>query len=187
MSSSLAVQLAQNASLNSALLTDRARKRTTDSYLFAQKDADVYDFESILSLATNALLQLSSLNPDFGVYENTLFSRASRNTDRTLLSKDANKQLDKAIGTFLAMLSPYIMDAPAGKVLEWLVRRYRYGSLCSRHFQLFDHLQNPRIQYRPSAFCFPTLPRSTSLHQNALNTANQVSKYFLIVSGRLNI
>ncbi|KAH8833345.1 armadillo-type protein [Flagelloscypha sp. PMI_526] len=125
MASSLALQLAQNASLNSALLTDRSKKRAPESYLFSAKDADAYDLESILALATNALLQLALLNPDFSPFENTLFSRASKGTDRTLLAKDANKQLDKSIGKFLSLLGPYVMEPPAGKVLEWLVRRYR--------------------------------------------------------------
>ncbi|KAF8966928.1 armadillo-type protein [Flammula alnicola] len=40
-------------------------------------------------------------------------------------SREAIEELDKAIEEFLWLLSPYLMEPPAGKVLEWLVRRFR--------------------------------------------------------------
>ncbi len=50
MPSSLAVQLAQTASLNSALLVDRARRKPTQSYLFTGREAEKHDLDSIHAL-----------------------------------------------------------------------------------------------------------------------------------------
>ncbi|KIY65181.1 hypothetical protein CYLTODRAFT_357230 [Cylindrobasidium torrendii FP15055 ss-10] len=123
--SSLAAQLTAGASLNSALLVDRSRRKPTESYLFTGRDADTHDLDSIYALGTNGLLQLASVDPKFQSFEKPLFSSASRDTDRTLLPKAASQELDKTIAKFLGKLGPYLMEAPAGKVLEWLVRRYR--------------------------------------------------------------
>lgn len=123
--SSLAAQLAQHASLNSALLVDRSRRKPTSSYLFADKEADQHDLESIYALAVNAFIQLSSISPSLRSYEDQLFSDQAKATDRTLLSTEANDELDEAIGKFLALLGPHLMEAPAGRVVEWLVRRFR--------------------------------------------------------------
>jgi U3 small nucleolar RNA-associated protein 10 len=124
--SNLAAQLAQHASLNSALLVDRSRRKPTSSYLFTDKEADQHDLESIYSLAVNAFIQLSSLSPSLCLYEDRLFSDQAKVTDRTLLSTEANHELDEAIGKFLALLGPHLMEAPAGRVVEWLVRRFRF-------------------------------------------------------------
>ncbi|ESK96722.1 u3 small nucleolar RNA-associated protein 10 [Moniliophthora roreri MCA 2997] len=125
MVSSLAAQLAQNASLNSSLLVDRSRRKQTESYLFTGKDADQYDLDSLYALAVNGFLQLVSLNPTLGTYEDALFSHSAKSTDRTLLTAEANSELDASISSFLQALGPYLMEAPTGKVIEWLVRRFR--------------------------------------------------------------
>ncbi|KAG6866337.1 hypothetical protein C0991_005804 [Blastosporella zonata] len=123
--SSLAAQLAQNASLNTALLVDRSLRKAAESYLFTGREADQHDLESIHALGVNGLLQLALLNPSLRKYEDQLFSEYAKSTDRTLLSSEANAELNAALGTFLALLGAYVMEAPTGKVLEWLVRRFR--------------------------------------------------------------
>jgi U3 small nucleolar RNA-associated protein 10 len=40
--------------------------------------------------------------------------------------------LNKSISGFLALCGPFLMDAPTGKVLEWLVRRFRYAASLMR-------------------------------------------------------
>ncbi|KAF8889071.1 hypothetical protein BD779DRAFT_1714897 [Infundibulicybe gibba] len=122
---SLATQLAQSASLNRSLLVDRSRRKAGESYLFTGKEADIHDLESIYALGVNGLLQLSTLNPSLRQYHQPLFSDQAKTTDRTLISVDENNELNKAIEGFLFMLGPYLMEAPTGKVLEWLVRRFR--------------------------------------------------------------
>jgi U3 small nucleolar RNA-associated protein 10 len=125
MASSLATQLAQSASLNAALLIDKSRRKAVESYLFTGREADHHDLESIHALASNGLLELSTLNPSIRAYESSLLSDAMKGLDRTLLGKEASKELDRSIDGFLALLGPHLMDAPTGKVLEWLVRRFR--------------------------------------------------------------
>ncbi|KAA1474189.1 hypothetical protein DENSPDRAFT_781033 [Dentipellis sp. KUC8613] len=125
MVTSLAAQLAQNASLNSSLLVDRSRRKPTASYLFTGRDADQHDLDSIHALASNAFLQLRQLSPALYTYEAVLFSDAAKGVDRTLLQADAAKELDANIKATLSLLGPFLMEAPTAKVLEWLVRRFR--------------------------------------------------------------
>ncbi|KAF7326662.1 U3 small nucleolar RNA-associated protein 10 [Mycena venus] len=125
MVSSLAAQLPKGASLNTTLLVDRSRRKAAESYLFTGREADQHDLESIHALGVNGFLQLATLNAAFREFEGPLFSDGSRDTDRTLLSAEAIVQIDLAISGFLSLLGPYLMEAPTGKVLEWLVRRFR--------------------------------------------------------------
>ncbi|KAG7447396.1 uncharacterized protein BT62DRAFT_967377 [Guyanagaster necrorhizus] len=125
MASSLARQLAQGASLNRALLIDRSRRKPVESYLFTGGEADLHDLESIHALGTNGFLQLVSITPTLSKFEGPLFSDASKETDRTLLPSEALAELDETIAAFLVQLGPYLMEAPTGKIIEWLVRRFR--------------------------------------------------------------
>jgi U3 small nucleolar RNA-associated protein 10 len=129
MVSSLAAQLAKGASLNTTLLVDRSRRKAAESYLFTGREADQHDLESIHALGANGFLQLTKLNSAFLEFEGPLFSDGSKDTDRTLLSAEAIAQLDVAIAGFLSLLGPYLTEAPTGKVLEWLVRRFRYAEI----------------------------------------------------------
>ncbi|THU93396.1 hypothetical protein K435DRAFT_779869 [Dendrothele bispora CBS 962.96] len=125
MVSSLATQLTQNASLNSSFLVDRSRRKASESYLFTGREADQHDLESIYALGYNGFLQLLSVDEAFAEYEEALFSSTAKGTDRTLLSAEANSELHASISSFLFVLGPYLLEAPAGKILEWLVRRFR--------------------------------------------------------------
>lgn len=137
MASALAVQLSLNAS---SLLQDRSKKRKIDSYLFTGRDADLHDLDSIHALAFTAFSHLRSLSPTFSFktvkvgpdaspltvdFEQALFSDAARALDRTLQTPELNANLDQNINAFLALLGPWLMEAPTSKVLEWLVRRFR--------------------------------------------------------------
>ncbi|KAG1852147.1 hypothetical protein DFJ58DRAFT_791745 [Suillus subalutaceus] len=141
MPSALASQLAASASLNASLLDAHTNKRRrTESYLFTGRDADVHDLDSIHALASNAFAQLSSLSPAFTArtiklasdgsslsvdFDQTLFSEAARDVDRTMQSREVNTNLDRTLNAFLSLLGPWLMEAPTSKVLEWLVRRFR--------------------------------------------------------------
>lgn len=125
MTSSLAAQLAQGASLNSSLLVDRSKRKHNESYLFTGKEANHHDLYSVHALALNGFTHLRSINPTFRTFEQALFSDAAKGIDRTLLTKEKEKELSLTIGKFLRLLGPYLLDAPSGKILEWLVRRFR--------------------------------------------------------------
>jgi U3 small nucleolar RNA-associated protein 10 len=122
---SLAIQLAKSASLNTGLLVDRSRRKSVQSYLFTGREADQHDLASIHALGANGLLQLASLNPSLLRFEDKLFTDYAKSTDRTLLSPEANMELDESIEACLSSLGPYLMETPTGKVIEWLVRRFR--------------------------------------------------------------
>lgn len=141
MPSSLAAQLAQTSSLNSSLLVDRSRRTTTESYLFTGREADQHDLDSLHALASNAFIQLRQLNPSLRAYSDALFSDAARNIDRTLLGRDQIKELNASIAGFLPLLGPWLMEAPTGKILEWLVRRFRCVGLSVPY--LCPHTQLP--------------------------------------------
>ncbi|KAH9921142.1 uncharacterized protein B0H18DRAFT_1086220 [Fomitopsis serialis] len=117
MASSLAAQLAQGASLNAALL-NTSRRRPTESYLFSAKEAQQHDLDAIFALGTNGFAQLKRWTP-------RLVSDTAKGTDRTLLPADANAELNKQITSFLPLLGQYLLEAPTGRVVEWLVRRFR--------------------------------------------------------------
>ncbi|KAF7977911.1 hypothetical protein HWV62_2480 [Athelia sp. TMB] len=122
--SSLAAQLTQNASLNASLLST-SRRKPTESYLFPPSQASTHDLESIHFLAANAFLQLKSVQPACRKYEAALFSDAIKDLDRTLLNKDSAGELNENLAAFLRLLGPWVMEGMVGKILEWLVRRFR--------------------------------------------------------------
>lgn len=125
MPSALATQLAQNSSLNNALLADRSNRKPTESYLFSSREAAQYDLETIFSLGINAFTSLSILDSRFQRFEEELFSDSAKAIDRTLATKDVDARLNEEITAFLELLGPHLLEAPATKALEWLVRRFR--------------------------------------------------------------
>lgn len=125
MPSAFATQLAQTASLNAAALSTSKRKPLTQSYLFTAKEASNQDLDSIFAIASNGFLQLRTVVPKLGDLEDALFSEKAKVTDRTLLSQDVAEVLNARISDALKLLGPHIMEAPTGKILEWLVRRFR--------------------------------------------------------------
>lgn len=131
--SSLAAQLVQSASLNASLLVDRSRRKPTSSYLFTGREADLHDLEAIHAIGINSFIHLSSVNPALEKYEDALFSERAKETDRTLLTAEANEELDSNIEEFLWLLGPYLMEPPTGKILEWLVRRFRCVSFLFKY------------------------------------------------------
>ncbi|KAI0670242.1 hypothetical protein C8Q78DRAFT_1138718 [Trametes maxima] len=126
MVSSLAEQLARSTSLNANLLHEKARKQAqSESYLFSSKEARQHDIESLHALGVNGFLQLKALQPAVAPFEQPLFSDAAKSLDRTLQPAEQNAKLDATISAFLPLLGPFLLESPTGKVLEWLVRRFR--------------------------------------------------------------
>ena len=90
------------------------------SFLFSGKDAGTLDLDSIYWISLNGLEELISMDPSFNKYTNTLFSEASRDFERSILTQEGVKKVDESISGFLSLLSPYFMLHPAHKCLEWL-------------------------------------------------------------------
>lgn len=126
MVSSLAAQLAQGASLNSAFLLSTTKHRHYGhSYLFEPNEAANHDLASVYAIGQNGFMALCSLDTELEHLGRDLFSPTSRNIDRTILPPEQHEALKIGIAGFMRRLSQYILEAPSAKALEWLVRRFR--------------------------------------------------------------
>ena len=135
MPSSLASQLAKGVSLNAPLLSETARKKhyASSSYLFSvSSKSQIDDLDAIHALATNALEHLKHIYPsvltisDKGSHTyRYVFSQHARDTDRTLLTPDELTELNTALKRCMQALGPCLLEGHTGRVIEWLVRRFR--------------------------------------------------------------
>ncbi|KAG9005674.1 snoRNA-binding rRNA-processing protein utp10 [Tulasnella sp. JGI-2019a] len=126
MPSALATQLSQNVSLNAELLGNIRRQRHYGfTYLFSSQEAAEHDLDSICALGQNGFAALCVLDPTLEEVGRDIFSNAARAVDRTVIPPEQLVALQEVIARFMWKLSKYLMEPPAGKVLEWLVRRYR--------------------------------------------------------------
>ncbi|KAI8149580.1 hypothetical protein BJV82DRAFT_708430 [Fennellomyces sp. T-0311] len=100
-------------------------RRHKASLLFTSREAADQDLETIYSIAYNGIMELVILDKNFEAFQKTLFSEKMKNYDRVLQTAEDNAKLDKSIAAFLHQLSPYFLLKPAGKAIEWLIRRFR--------------------------------------------------------------
>jgi U3 small nucleolar RNA-associated protein 10 len=124
--SSLSNQLKNIASLDASRLTSRSGAPTSKSYLFPPKTAASHDLDAIFSLGQSGFEELLELDPEMAEYEDELFSEKSRRTDRMMLTKKENEDLDVVLGRCLRRLGKWVGVMAGGKCLEWLVRRFRW-------------------------------------------------------------
>ncbi|KAI9502796.1 hypothetical protein BX070DRAFT_225622 [Coemansia spiralis] len=124
MASSLASQLYQMRNVDRIISTERAQKIRA-SFLFEGRQAADMDNQTVFDIGRDGLEELCKINRRFDVYADTLFSEAVKDLDRVLQTKEENKKLDESIRSFLFQLAPHFLTKPAGKALEWLVRRFR--------------------------------------------------------------
>lgn len=124
--SSLARQLAGIASLDAGRLTSRTGAPSSKSYLFSAKAAAEHDLDAIFSLAQAGFDELVQVDADMEPFEERLFSESARRTDRMMLSKEENAELDEVLNRCLRRLGKWIGTMAGGKCIEWLVRRFRY-------------------------------------------------------------
>jgi U3 small nucleolar RNA-associated protein 10 len=99
----------------------------TPSFLFSSKQAADTDTSSIHLLALSALTELRSLDERFSAFEVTIFGSEPGTMSafsRSSQSSSVVEALDRSIGSFLRVLSPYFTMAAAHKCIEWLIRRY---------------------------------------------------------------
>ncbi|KAF9103403.1 HEAT repeat-containing protein 1 [Mortierella sp. AM989] len=122
--SSLAQQLKRIGTADANRGSEKAAKHRA-SFLFDSKQAADYDIDTIFSIGANGIAELKQLDPKFQSFEKTLFAESMKSVDRVLQTKEDNAKLDESITLFLRQLSPYFLLKPAGKALEWLIRRFR--------------------------------------------------------------
>ncbi|XP_039261188.2 HEAT repeat-containing protein 1-like [Styela clava] len=120
---SLSEQLRRLA-LPDAKLGEELTKRP--SLLFDSHKAATLDREAFYALGVNGFEELCSIDQTLYVeFYDTLFSETSKNTERSILTKDDNKKLDSQIRNFLLRVMPYFLMRPAQKCLEWMIYRFR--------------------------------------------------------------
>uniref|UniRef100_A0A8C4TAF2 HEAT repeat-containing protein 1 n=1 Tax=Erpetoichthys calabaricus TaxID=27687 RepID=A0A8C4TAF2_ERPCA len=94
------------------------------SLLFYPKQAASIDRDTFYAIGCTGLEELIGIENAFEQFEETLFSQASKSLERSVQSREVNKQLDEQISLFLTLMSPYFMLKPAHKCLEWLIHRF---------------------------------------------------------------
>ncbi|KAJ2814961.1 snoRNA-binding rRNA-processing protein utp10, partial [Coemansia sp. 'formosensis'] len=102
------------------------------SFLFDGRQAADLDTQTIFDIGRDGLQELRQMNQRFDAYADTLFSEAIKDMDRVLQTKEENAKLDESIRSFLFQLAPHFLTKPAGKALEWLVRRFRIHEFNAR-------------------------------------------------------
>lgn len=123
--SSLARQLQGIASLDASRLTSRTGAPSSKSYLFTPAEGATQDLDAIYQVGLEGFAEIVELDPDMVDFEDELFSEAAKRTDRMMLTKDENRELDQVLGRCLRRLGRWIGVMACGRCLEWLVRRFR--------------------------------------------------------------
>ncbi|KAJ2747982.1 snoRNA-binding rRNA-processing protein utp10 [Coemansia sp. BCRC 34301] len=131
MASSLASQLYKMRTLDRVIGNERAHN-VKASFLFDGRQAADLDNQTIFEIGRDGLYELQQINQRFDVYASTLFSESVKDMDRVLQTKDENAKLDESIRSFLFQLAPHFLTKPAGKAIEWLVRRFRIHEFNAR-------------------------------------------------------
>ncbi|QHS74146.1 snoRNA-binding rRNA-processing protein UTP10 [Saccharomyces paradoxus] len=125
--SSLSDQLAQVASNNATVALDRKRRQKlhSASLIYNSKTAATQDYDFIFENASQALEELSQIEPRFAIFSRTLFSESSISLDRNVQTKEELRDLDNAINAYLLLASSKWYLAPTLHATEWLVRRFQ--------------------------------------------------------------
>ncbi|KAJ2067815.1 snoRNA-binding rRNA-processing protein utp10, partial [Coemansia sp. S155-1] len=131
MASSLASQLYKMRTLDRAMGNERTHN-VKASFLFDGRQAADLDTQTIFDIGRDGLYELRQINQRFDVYAETLFSESIKDMDRVLQTKEENAKLDESIRSFLFQLAPHFLTKPAGKTIEWLVRRFRIHEFNAR-------------------------------------------------------
>jgi hypothetical protein len=124
MASSLAQQLAGIRSVDADRL-QAATASSRPSFLFPARQAASLNNSDIYSLAYNGYLALLQDDARLANYEAPIFGEKAKSTDRSMFTKDENARLDEVLGSFLRLLASRFLLKNTGKVLEWLIRRFR--------------------------------------------------------------
>ena len=76
------------------------------------------------------LAELGQLNEAFKPSAYTLFRQDRVGMDINQETSAANETIRQSVESLLTLLSPYFMRDAATRVLEFLIRQYRQGSVC---------------------------------------------------------
>lgn len=124
MTSSLAAQLATIGTVDRDRL-QAATSKFRPSFLFPPRQAASLSNEEIHSLAYNGYLALLAQDSRFERFDNPIFGEKAKVTDRTILTKEDTAKLDDVLSSLIRLLASKFLLKSTGKVLEWLIRRFR--------------------------------------------------------------
>jgi len=125
MTTSLAQQLRGIASLDADRITSNHGAPSGKSYLFPPAQAASMDLDAIYNVAVSGYEELLEVDPGMERFEDDFFSETSKATDRMMLPKETNRELDVKLEKCLRRLSRWLALKSGAKCFEWLVRRFR--------------------------------------------------------------
>ncbi|KAI6147846.1 hypothetical protein BKA82DRAFT_4145263 [Pisolithus tinctorius] len=176
------------------------------SQLAASASLNAHDVDSVHAIAASAFSHLCTLSPIFLSqtvkygpdgspinvdFEQTLFSDAAKNMDRTLQTKEVTTNLDRTINAFLVLLGPWLMEAPTSKVLEWLFNVDAVLALFLPYHESPHFVKMLSILHIPPTSCFSfllafksaakPLSRSCTFYCRASSTAVKCRSDFMFL------
>ncbi|XP_054159336.1 HEAT repeat-containing protein 1-like [Oppia nitens] len=96
------------------------------SFLYDFLEAKSVDNDMHYAIGVSGLDSLIQLDTRFGRFRDTLFNESSKTLDRSLQSREANRDLDTEIEIFLSnVVTNYFLLNATHKTIEWLI--YKYG------------------------------------------------------------
>ena len=121
---SLAKQL-QKLSIPGQPSLKQATSKKRPSLLFEPEKASDIPTDTIHSLGLNGLAELINRDPSFSIFEATLFQESHKGFEREVLTKQELDDVGSKLEDLLRRLSPYFLQRPAQKCLEWLLRVFK--------------------------------------------------------------
>ncbi|KAJ3372811.1 HEAT repeat-containing protein 1 [Allomyces arbusculus] len=151
------------------------------SFLFDPKVAATYDLDTMYNIGCNGFAELVQIDDRFTQWETPLFSEAARDTDRVTMDQAFNKKLDKALHGMLVALSPHFLLKPVGKVLEWLIRRFRINefNIESVIACILPYYETKQFTQMLTTFAFEKCPQWAFL-ERVVETAKPMDRHFFL-------
>ncbi|KAK6051031.1 hypothetical protein COOONC_11464 [Cooperia oncophora] len=118
----------QLQSLRTATAQHQTVERRHVSLLFARKEAETLDRETVYNIGCAGLRKLKQLDPEIAAH-NDLFDESRLHFQRSMITNEENLALNEKIEKLLFQLSPYVEHFACQQVLEWLVFRYQASFL----------------------------------------------------------
>ena len=103
---------------------------TIASLTFAGPFSVRHAISDLLCHAGAGLSELGQVNEAFKPFAYTLFRQDRVGMDINQETNASNETIRQSIESLLILLSPYFMRDAATRILEFLIRQYRQGSVC---------------------------------------------------------
>ena len=145
---------------------------TTKSFLFNKADSKQVDRNQMHQLGLRGLGELAHMDSRFNHFLDDLFSARVLEYTRAMCSPSEAKTIDKAVGDFLILLSPYFLHESAGYALEFLIRFYEI------HMWNVDSVMQCILPYHAHKF-FPRMVRILSIKKTMWEWLQPLKKSLL--------